>query len=84
MLIPLLIAGIAVLGAWTVLFFAIRHWGPGRARRRVTCPDKNVPAHLTVLYVEPGFGTIQASDVLQCSHFSDAPVACGKQCLRQV
>lgn len=80
----ILLAGLAVIGAWVVLFFAIRHWGPGRARRRVRCPDKNLPARLTVLYVEPGFGAIRASDVIRCSLFSNAPVACGKQCLRQV
>lgn len=80
----ILLAASIVLGAWIVLFSAIRHWGPGRVRRRVRCPDKHVPAQLTGLYVEPVFGTIQASDVIQCSLFSGAPVACGKQCLHHV
>lgn len=77
----LLFAALGALTAWVLLFLAIWHWGPGRARRRVRCPGTNVAARLTVLYTEPSFGAIEASDVVRCSLFPEATVSCGKQCL---
>jgi hypothetical protein len=80
----LLLAALVVITASIVLFASIRHWGPGRARRVVRCPDKHVQAWLTATYIEQGFGSIQASEVTHCSLFPSVPAACRKQCLFQV
>lgn len=79
-----LLAVLVVLSAWIVLFFAIRHWGPGRVRRRVRCPDKHLSARLTVHYTEADFGGIRASDVAACSLLPGAPVNCDKECLTRL
>lgn len=80
----LLLTALVVLSAWVVVFFSIWHWGPGRVYRRVRCPDKHVPARLTVLYSETRFGAIGVSNVASCSLFPNAPVHCHKGCLTRL
>jgi hypothetical protein len=83
----LLAIGWVVL-VWVTFAFAVAHWGPGVARRRVRCPEKNARAKLRVLETEPpdgsGFGAIRASDVLRCSLLGAGPVSCEKRCLAKL
>ena len=69
---------------WVTFAIGVAHWGPGVARRRVRCPEKNTRARLAVLHSEPSFGAIQASDVLACSLLGKAPVTCDKRCLARL
>jgi hypothetical protein len=39
---------------------------------------------LEVLYTEPVWGTLKASDVTRCSLFGPARVSCDKKCLSQL
>lgn len=59
----------------------IREFGPGKVHRRVHCPDLHRRAKLEVLYREPVWGTLQATDVTRCSLFGPARVTCAKKCL---
>ena len=82
---PLVLA----VAAWVVLVVAagtmvIRRWGPGRVKRSVRCPDKNTEAKLVVLYTEPKWGTLTATDVAACSLFGAGPVGCDKACLARL
>lgn len=78
------LALVAVLAAWGVLFFTINRWGPGRARRRVTCPKWGVRARIDVVQEEGDFGRLRATDALACSIFPGRALTCGKECLRQL
>lgn len=59
----------------------IRQVGPGKVKRRVHCPDLKRRAKVEVLYTEPVWGTLKATDVTRCSLFGPAPVRCDKKCL---
>lgn len=80
---PMTLAVIAVGSAWVVLFLTIRRWGPGRGKRRVVCPESKTRAKVTVIQGEGDFGSLRVVDVTACSLFPHAPLACGKECLRQ-
>lgn len=73
----------AVLSAWAVVGFAIRRWGPGRARRSVRCPTTSLRARVVVDQGEGDFGSLRVSDVVSCSLLPDGPLTCGKKCLSQ-
>ncbi len=78
-----------VVVPWLILFWgavalAIRHYGPGRLKRSLRCPDKSTRAKMVVLYSEREFGSVQASDVTACSLFGTAPVTCEKACLARL
>lgn len=75
---------VGVLGAWGVLALAIRRWGPGRAKRSVRCPTKQVRAKVVVEQGEGDFGSLRVSDVTRCSLFRDAPLTCAKECLAKL
>ena len=78
------LAILAVLTAWGVLFWTICRWGPGRGRRRVVCPEKGVRATVEVEQAEGDFGRLRAVDAMTCSLFPGAPLTCDKSCLRQL
>lgn len=80
----LAVAILAVVSAWAVLFFAIRRWGPGYAKRGVRCPVQRVRAKVKVEQREGDFGSLRVADVCACSLFPDAPLTCGKECLAQL
>lgn len=65
-----------------VAVIAIREVGPGKVTRRVRCPDLKQRARLEVLYTEPVWGTLQATDITRCSLFGPARVNCDKKCLK--
>ena len=62
----------------------IRQVGPGKVRRRVRCPDLKRRAKVEVLYTEPVWGTLKATDITRCSLFGPAQVACNKKCMTQL
>lgn len=80
---------IAVWGAVLLPYLrTAREWmagkrvlGAGKVRRRARCPDLGRRARLEVLYSEPAWGRLKASDVTWCSLFGPAPVTCEKKCL---
>lgn len=74
---------IAVVSAWVVLDLRINRWGPGHARGRVRCPERRVRAKVGVEQAEGDFGRLRVTDVTSCSLLPDAPLTCGKECLRQ-
>ena len=79
---PLIIIVLSVvLAVWIGVFFGIRRWGPGTLRRSVLCPEKQVPARVTLLRREGSFGSLKVVDVTSCSLFSGAPVTCQKNCI---
>jgi hypothetical protein len=82
--ISTVLAILAVLSAWGVLFWTIYRWGPGRGRRRVFCPDKGVRAKVEVELEEGDFGRLRVADAVACSLFPGAPLTCDKDCLRQL
>ncbi len=69
---------------WGTVAWAIRRNGPGRVKHSVRCPDKNAGARLVVLYREPEFGSVKASDVTACTLFGTAPITCDKTCLARL
>jgi hypothetical protein len=85
MLDPLTVAVVSLVAiSLIVAVIAIREAGPGKVTRRVRCPDLEKRARLEVLYTEPVWGTLQATDITRCSLFGRAPVSCHKNCLRQL
>lgn len=78
------LAGVAVLGAWAVLFLTMHRWGPGRAKRRVHCPKWEKRAKVVVEQGEGEFGRLRVIDATACSLLPGAPLTCGKECLRQL
>lgn len=72
---------LAVLIAWTMVFLAIRRWGPGQIRRSLLCPEKEIPAGVTFLRQEGSFGSLRVADVTKCSLFPGTPVTCDKHCM---
>lgn len=70
-----------VVATLAIAVVVIREVGPGRVARRVRCPDLERRAKLEVLYTEPMWGTLKASDVTRCSLFGPARVTCEKKCL---
>ena len=79
----------AIVVPWYILFWGtvallIRHYGPGRVKHAVRCPEKNTRAKLEVLYSEPEFGCVKASDVTACSLFGTARLTCDKACLARL
>jgi hypothetical protein len=82
---PLTVVAISLVSVSVVVaILAMREVGPGRAHRRVLCPDLNRKARLEVLYTEPVWGTLKASDITRCSLFGPARVSCQKRCLAQL
>jgi hypothetical protein len=61
--------------------YAIHHWGPGRKRRWVHCPEKDVDAEVTVERKEGSFAALLPPDVAACSLLPDQKVDCEKKCL---
>lgn len=76
-----IVAVLGVASAWTVFAFTLRRWGPGRAKRSVRCPVKNVRAKLHVVQEESDFGRLRMADVTACSLYPHEPLACSKECL---
>ncbi len=79
----------AIVIPWYILFWGtvallIRRYGPGRVKHSVRCPEMNVRARLVVLYREPTFGAVEASDVTACSLFGTALLTCDKACLARL
>lgn len=72
-----------VLLIWVIAIAVLRNVGPGRAWRSVRCPEKNKRASLVVVFMEPIWGRLEASDVTSCS-LLEGPVHCGKQCLARL
>ena len=70
---------IVVLTIWVAAALAIRHWGPGRVRRRVFCPEKKVPAHVVAVASEAGYGAIRTTDIVKCDLLGPGPVTCEKR-----
>lgn len=75
------LAVIAVAAIWVGAAFLIRRWGPGRARRRVFCPEKKVTTHVLAVASEAGFGAIRTTDIVKCDLLGPGPVTCEKRCL---
>ena len=85
MLDPLTVVAVSlVVITLIVAVVAIREVGPGTVTRRVRCPDHARRARLEVLYTEPVWGTLKATNVTRCSLFGPARVTCGKKCLSQL
>lgn len=74
-------AAVVVLAAWIGAAFLIRRWGPGRARRRVFCPEAKVPTHVVAVASEAGFGAIRTTDIVKCDLLGPGPVTCEKRCM---
>jgi hypothetical protein len=82
MLDPLTVVVVSLVAiSLIVAVIAIREVGPGKVTRRVRCPDLEKRARLEVLYTEPVWGTLQATDITRCSLFGPARVSCDKKCL---
>jgi hypothetical protein len=82
---PLTVVAVSLVVITLVIgVVAIREVGPGKVTRRVRCPDLQRRARLEVLYTEPVWGTLKASDVTRCSLFGPARVSCDKKCLSQL
>jgi hypothetical protein len=79
-----LLALAVVIVAWVTFVLVARHRGAGYSNRRVRCPEKELPASISVFYRETGAGSPQIRNVLTCSLLGDAPVTCGKGCLAQL
>lgn len=79
-----LVEVVGVLGAWGVLALAIRRWGPGRAKRSVRCPTKQVAAKVVVEQEEGDFGSLRVADVTACSLFPETLLTCDKECLARL
>ena len=69
---------------WAVAITYIRNVGPGKVFRTVLCPEKKQRASLVVLFKEPIWGRLEATDVVSCSLLEKGPVSCGKQCLAKL
>lgn len=74
---------ITVVTAWVVVALTINRWGPGHARRWVRCPERRLRAKVGIEQAEGDFGRLRVIDVATCSLLPDAPLTCGKECLRQ-
>ncbi len=82
---PLTLVAVSLVSvSVAVAVVAMHEVGPGRAHRRVQCPDLKRKARLEVLYREPVWGTLKASEVTRCSLFGPARVSCEKRCLSQL
>lgn len=68
---------------WAVAIAYIRNVGPGRVSRAVRCPKTQEHANLVVLFKEPIWGRLEATDVVSCSLLK-GPVTCGKECLARL
>ena len=75
------LAVIAVAAIWVGAAFLIRRWGPGRARRRVFCPEKKVPTHVLAVASEAGFCAICTTHIVKCGLLGPGPVTCEKRCM---
>ncbi len=75
-------AGLLII--WVVVGLAIRRWGPGVARHTVRCPETRTSAHISVQYIESGFGAVRPQDIVTCSLFAGGPVTCDKACLSRL
>lgn len=82
--VPLIVVVFLLLVVWAVAITFLYNVGPGEAHRRVDCPEKHRRANLVVLYKEPIWGRLEASDVLRCSLLSPGPVNCKKECLARL
>ncbi|OFV97615.1 MAG: hypothetical protein A3H28_12905 [Acidobacteria bacterium RIFCSPLOWO2_02_FULL_61_28] len=72
--IAVLLMGLAVSGV-------IWYWGPRFWNRFLLCPEKNLPARVIFGRKEGSFGSLEASDVKECSLFAGGPVTCDKHCV---
>lgn len=61
---------------------AIHHWGPGRYREWVRCPERKVEAQILVERREGSFATLTPPDIVACSLLPEGKVDCGKKCLQ--
>jgi len=77
----LLPALLGVLSVWGIVSFSIWRMGPGRIRRTVQCPEKQIRARVLIEQREGDFGRLRAADALACSLATGTPLACGKECL---
>lgn len=81
MTLAMYLALVGVIAILAAALLIMRKWGPGIATRSVQCPERKVRAEVKFLRQEGEFGSLKVSDVVSCSLFADAPVACGKACL---
>ena len=77
----IVLAVMAVLFIWLAAAVAIWYWGPRFWKRLLLCPEKNLPARVTFERKEGSFGSLQATDVKECSLFPEQPVTCDKHCV---
>ena len=77
----IILAAIVVLLIWLAASFAIWYWGPRFWSRFLLCPERNIPACVTFQRKEGSFGSLQATDVKECSLFPGQPVTCDKHCV---
>lgn len=77
----IIVAVIGVLFAWGLIAVAIRYWGPGQAWKYLVCPEKKIPARVTLLRNEGSFGSLKVVDIKECSLFPEGPVTCEKHCM---
>ncbi len=80
----LLFSAALVVAAWIGAAFLIRRWGPGRARRRVFCPEQKVPTHVIAEASEAGYGAIRTTDIVKCDLLGPGPVTCSKHCMARL
>jgi hypothetical protein len=74
---------VGVLIVWGVIALAIRHWGPGQAKRSVVCPQKKRLAWVVVEQREGDFGCLRVTDAVACSFFPGGPLQCKKWCVER-
>lgn len=77
-----LLALLVVLSAFVIVGLIMRRAGPGLIRRSLDCPVSRQPAKVRFIRGEGSFGSVKLNDVASCSLFPNAPVACGKECMR--
>ena len=82
MTIDLLAAIVLAVAVVAAGLLAIHHWGPGRSREWVRCPESKVEAQILVERQEGSFAALTTPDVVACSLLPEGQVDCGKKCLQ--
>ena len=77
----IVLAVLAVLLIGLLASFAIWYWGPRLWNRFLLCPEKNIPARVILQRKEGSFGSLEMTDVKECSLFAGGPVTCDKHCV---
>jgi hypothetical protein len=82
MTIDLLAAIVLAVAVVAAGLLAIHHWGPGRFRQWVRCPESKVEAQILLERQEGSFAALTPPDIVACSLLPEGKVDCDKKCLQ--